>query len=68
VTAFLRCCCLRCAGGVTYTSPVDWLTEHQLSPGEIVLESEVRLAVRRDRPTNAHQFQPFDGIGNEPLS
>jgi len=54
VRASLRCCCGRCAGGVSYLSVADYLADHQLRDGEYVLDSEVELraASRAAHPSN----------------
>lgn len=43
MTAALRCCCGRCAGGVIFLTVPDYLAAHQLAPGEYVLDSEVAV-------------------------
>ena len=49
----LRCCCRRCAGGVFYSRPTDFLEAHRFEEGEYVLESEVSILASRDRhPSN----------------
>lgn len=45
--AVMRCCCRRHLGGVTYLRVTDFIDDHQLSPGEYVLDRDVEVSESR---------------------
>lgn len=66
MSAVLRCCCRRC-NGTTFLRVSDYLADHQLDPGEYVLDREVTVELSRNPHAEVHVLRaPVRSLFTDP--